>query len=207
MQSSLDELKKSMERVGGLARVHESNDESILEKLEALNDMMSIYCELIDKHITKVKQVYKKSKKKKASKSGSVHDAQSSIPPMTGNAPPPAPLPPLELGTMPSASGLSGRESGLPPMPPLGSSSVPPLGASLRDRLLNFGSVQNAQPFAWLRGDGGSPSGIPSGLGATSGIPSGLGAAAGGGSLGGQHPGRQWSAAMPVYNSGHASEL
>jgi len=63
IQSALAQLNKLIEPLGGLGRAHESNDESVLEKIAALNEMMAGYGELIDRHVATVKKVYKSKRK------------------------------------------------------------------------------------------------------------------------------------------------
>lgn len=65
IQAALKELTAKIDQRGGLAGVHESGDESVLEQLVALSEMMSGYGELIDRHVVAVKKVYKGRGKKK----------------------------------------------------------------------------------------------------------------------------------------------
>lgn len=69
IQATLGELKPKMDRVGGLGRIYESGDESALELLASLNEMMAGYCEIIDRHVEAVKKVYRSKKKRKSSPS------------------------------------------------------------------------------------------------------------------------------------------
>merc|ERR1712217_655855 len=57
IQSGLAVLNEKLGRLGGLSRAHESGDETVLEQLAALSEMMSGYVELIDKHVATVKRM------------------------------------------------------------------------------------------------------------------------------------------------------
>jgi len=65
IQAALQVLTGKIEKDGGLARVHESGDETVLEQLATVSEMMSGYCELIDRHVDAVKKVYRSKKKQK----------------------------------------------------------------------------------------------------------------------------------------------
>ena len=54
--------------------MHESGDDSVLEQLTFLSEMMSGYGELIEKHVEAVKKIYR-GKKKKRRKTGATRDA------------------------------------------------------------------------------------------------------------------------------------
>jgi hypothetical protein len=129
ISSTQQQLVKMLEPFGGLARVHESGDDAALEQLMVLGEMISGYCELIERHVDAVKKVYRSKKKQKKTKSGSSNAG-------LGNS-----LPPLHV------SGSTG------PLPAAGLTG----GNSLRESLLNFGGQQQQQqqPFAWLRNEGG----------------------------------------------------
>jgi len=73
--AALQELTAKIDPLGGLPRIHESGDESALQLLSALSDMMSGYGELIDRHVDTVKKVYRNKKKPKAAKSQSAAHA------------------------------------------------------------------------------------------------------------------------------------
>jgi hypothetical protein len=124
--STQQELVKKMEPFGGLPRVHESGDSSVLVQIVALSDMMSGYCELIEQYVEAVKKVNrgkKKPKKQKVAKevaSGTINGASSQLPPLHVN--------------------------------PLPAATPPSFGGSLRENLLNFGGQQQRKPFAWLNG-------------------------------------------------------
>lgn len=121
IQAALQVLTGKIEKDGGLARVHESGDETVLEQLATVSEMMSGYGELIDRHVEAVKKVYRGKKRRKAKASSNV--------------------------ASPSATSID-------------------TGASLRDRLLNFGSPQGGQqqPFAWLRNDAAGSQATPGGF-------------------------------------------
>lgn len=107
---TLQKLNARLVSVGGLGRVHESDDVPALEQLAALCDMMFGYGELIDRHVVAVKKVYRINNKKSRPRS------ESRSPPSGGDE--------------------------------------PVAGASLRDRMLNFGGEAGSgasQPFSWLR--------------------------------------------------------
>eukprot|EP00746_Dinoflagellata_sp_MGD_P011199 gnl/MRDRNA2_/MRDRNA2_123410_c0_seq1.p1 gnl/MRDRNA2_/MRDRNA2_123410_c0~~gnl/MRDRNA2_/MRDRNA2_123410_c0_seq1.p1 ORF type:complete len:430 (-),score=140.37 gnl/MRDRNA2_/MRDRNA2_123410_c0_seq1:113-1402(-) len=181
MQSSLNDLKQALQRMGGLERVHESNDESILEKLQTLNMIMDEYCELIERHVETVKktqkQKTKKTKKKKvpaAAEQPAVF-SQASRPPGSDG------------GALQDASSI----------PPIGG-SIPASrpGISLHEKLMAFGQAKHSQPFAWLRDEGAKAMAgkIPP-ISQAPPIP--------------QAPSRQqqWAQAMPVYHNAHGQEL
>jgi len=65
MQSMIQELNAKLAPLGGLGRAHESDDVSVLEEMAALNEVMSGYCELIERHVSTVKRT-QRSKKKQA---------------------------------------------------------------------------------------------------------------------------------------------
>ena len=67
IHSGLDELGKRLANTGGVAQVHETQDEGALEILIALGDMMSCYTKLIDRHAEKVKRSQKRTGRKDAS--------------------------------------------------------------------------------------------------------------------------------------------
>ena len=62
IHSGLDELSKRA-GPGGVAQVHETGDENVLEIVIALGEMMSCYTKLIDRHAEKVKRSRKKAEK------------------------------------------------------------------------------------------------------------------------------------------------
>merc|ERR1719253_1995655 len=65
IQVALHDLTTKIDTFGGLGRVHESGDETVLELLETASEMMSGYCELIDRHVDSVKKVYRSKKKRR----------------------------------------------------------------------------------------------------------------------------------------------
>lgn len=60
----LGDLNARLDKFGGLARVHESDDEDSIEQLLVLNEMMVAYGEIIDRHVDSVKRVYRSKKRK-----------------------------------------------------------------------------------------------------------------------------------------------
>jgi len=216
IQNSLQVLTGRLNQLGGLPRVHESDDESVLEQLVALSEMISHYSELIEQHVTSVKRVARSKKKQASAKTAASRSAGRS-PSESSAGPPP-------LG----ASGFSGA----PAPPTVG-------GPTLREQLLNFGAATSAQqPFAWLRDQGSSTGGahgsmptpvapLAGGLGTFGKAP--VPGGAGFGTFGGAFPssstrsagldarhippiGSQWTAAEPVDSGGiplggRASEL
>merc|ERR1712066_511607 len=97
-------LVKKIEPLGGLPRVHESNDVSILEQLVVMSEMMSGYCELIERHVSAVKKVYRSKKKQKKHKG---QKAQTTSGPSQTNHGVLPPLPPIQnpmgMGTPPTS--------------------------------------------------------------------------------------------------------
>lgn len=92
--SAQQELVKKMDPLGGLPRVHESGDESVLVQLAALSEMMSGYCELIEQYVEAVKKVNRGKKKPKKQKATKTTGTNSQLPPLTVNPLPPAGAPP-----------------------------------------------------------------------------------------------------------------
>jgi len=127
ISGALQELSKRLEPLGGLGRVHESDDPVALEQLKALSEMMSGYCELIDRHVSAVRRVYRSSKRRG---------------------------PPRRKGAPTAAAGSPGTGASAGSALPAAEGGLPSAGASLRDRLLSFGSpTGSGRPFDWLRGD------------------------------------------------------
>lgn len=188
MQKSLNELKQALQKYGGLERVHESNDESILERLETLNTIMDSYCELIERHVETVKKTQKlKTKKTKKKKAGVAGEAQqtsaaSSIPVSS----------PVNL-----AGGTGATFQGASSIPPIGG-NIPAsrLGVSLHEKLMAFGQAKHSQPFAWLREDGANAMAgkIPP-ISQAPPIPQASSRQ------------QQWAQAMPVYHNAQGHEL
>ena len=63
IHSGLDELSRRLGPTGGVAQVHETGDELVLEIVISLGEMMSCYTKLIDRHAEKVKRSQKKAEK------------------------------------------------------------------------------------------------------------------------------------------------
>jgi len=61
IQAGLAILTSKLDAVGGLGRAHESGDKSIVEQLATLSEMMDSYCQIIDRHVSSVRRVRKKS--------------------------------------------------------------------------------------------------------------------------------------------------
>ena len=78
IHSGLDELSKRLAATGGIAQVHETQDEHALEIIIALGDMMSCYTRLIDRHVEKVRRSQRKTGKKDAA--GQEEEAQKVAP-------------------------------------------------------------------------------------------------------------------------------
>ena len=81
IHSGLDELGRRLAPAGGIAQVHETQDEYALEILMALGDMMSCYTRLIDRHAEKVKRSQKKAGKKEEAPEDSPSSPSSPSPP------------------------------------------------------------------------------------------------------------------------------
>lgn len=113
MRLGLAELKHLLEGVGGLARVHESNDAALLVRIVALSKMMSKYCELIDSHVETVKRVHREKQRKM----------------------------PLELGLQRLQS--ENATAAQTPKPHPFAERLAPPGVSLRNRLLSFGAQKS----------------------------------------------------------------
>jgi len=185
IQASLAELNSKLNPLGGLGRAHESTDESLLEQMLALNDMMSGYGEIIERHVESVRRVYKR--KRKASKNTAPKAPFQTQTPLGAAS-----------GQLPSHGSSSLRDKllsfgnqaagdqpfawlhkqegeGAPPMPGLGSSSLGSLGG--------FGATPEAGSGS-LGGTPGSGS-VPNGFGGLNGLNGlgGLGGAPIGGGL------------------------
>jgi hypothetical protein len=74
IQGSLQVLNSKLAPLGGLARAHESTDETVFEELAALSEMMAGYVELIDRHVETVKRTQKKKPKRNAGRGTSSND-------------------------------------------------------------------------------------------------------------------------------------
>eukprot|EP00929_Paragymnodinium_shiwhaense_P122344 TRINITY_DN9501_c0_g1_i1.p1 TRINITY_DN9501_c0_g1~~TRINITY_DN9501_c0_g1_i1.p1 ORF type:complete len:624 (-),score=149.45 TRINITY_DN9501_c0_g1_i1:22-1836(-) len=64
--AALQALNLRLDKLGGLARMHESEDEASLEQVGVLNQMMEKYCDMIERHTTSVQRAYRSRKKEAA---------------------------------------------------------------------------------------------------------------------------------------------
>merc|ERR1719262_1761342 len=88
IQASLQVLNTKLAPLGGLARAHESTDETVFAELAALSEMMAGYIDLIDRHVETVKRTLrgKKKTKRNAGRSASPPDANMPSSQNAGNS-------------------------------------------------------------------------------------------------------------------------
>jgi len=85
IQHGLAVLNEKLAPLGGLGRVHESGDDTVLEQLAALGEMMSGYGDLIDRHVATVKS--RQRGKQPRRRQASAPSSDPGRPPSPGLAP------------------------------------------------------------------------------------------------------------------------
>jgi len=200
--NSLKELNVKLDSIGGLARVHESPDENevILEQIAVLNEMISGYCDLIEKYV----QMVKRTMRSKARTS-----TPSSRPRQT------APFPPMGgLSTEPSLRdrlmSFSSQGQEQQPFARLNTNRESTGNSGLGGNSLGGGSFNT-----WPNTAGGSTgrSGLGGGSLGVGSFGSLHSSAFGGfseGGFGSQHlpqAGGSWPSGLPAHDAGASSEL